>query len=88
MLDVVRVFPHGLEFVAAGGHLCTSFPELVHDFLIDVFFCPERLPVDAPAASIYDDNEMLCSILCSDEMLCSILCSIYDDAEIEEVTIR
>ena len=75
LLDVESILPHVLDFVAAGGHLITSFPKLVHDFGIDFRFCPQRLTVDAPAASIYDD----------DEMLCSILCSIYDDAEIEEV---
>ena len=63
VLDVPGVLPHVLEFVAAGGNLIASFPKLVHDFGVDVRFRPQLLTVDAPAASIYDDDEMLCSIL-------------------------
>ena len=76
VLETPVVLPHVLEFVASGGDLIASFPKLVHDFGVDFRFRPQLLRVDAPAASIYDDDEMLCSSLRQ------------DNTEIEEVAIR
>ena len=55
--------PHFLHFGHIGGHLFASFPELANDFGIDVFFLPKVFMADASAASIYDDDEMLLSLL-------------------------
>ena len=76
VLDVPGVLPHVLEFVAPGGNLIASFPKPVHDSFGDVRFLPRPLTVDAPAASIYDDDEMLCSI------------PGQPNSKVEEVTIR
>ena len=70
------MLPHVLELIAAGGNLIASFPKLVHDSFVDVRLRPQPLTVDAPAASIYDDDEMLCSNLR------------HANTEIEEVAIR
>ena len=54
--------PHFLDSGVHGEHLLASFPELEHDFGINLGFLPMLVKADASAASIYDDDEMLCSI--------------------------
>ena len=63
--------------------LVASFIEFVHDCIIDLWFfrfvcdaVTEWWRRDALAANIYDDDEMLCSILSQ------------QNSEIEEVTVR
>ncbi len=55
--------PHVLDFDIRGRFLGASFPKPVHDRGIEPSFRPLRVRVDAPAASIYDDDDMLCSTL-------------------------
>ena len=56
------VSPHVLEFGEFGGHIGASFPELVHDFGIDLRFLPQLATTDASAANIYDNDGMLLSV--------------------------
>ena len=55
--------PHLLDF----GILCVLLsaigPKVPHHFLVDLRFTPVCTTLDASAASVYDDDEMLCSIL-------------------------
>ena len=77
-LDVICVIapPHVLDIGVRGGLLGTSFPELAPDFGSAIWFLPLPVTVDASAASIYDDDEMLCSTLGQ------------QSTEVKEVTIR
>ena len=72
----MRVPPHLLDVVIRSALLGTPLPKVAHDCGVEMRFLPQCVTVDAPAASIYDDNEMLCSIL---GQLSS---------EIKEVTVR
>ena len=58
------LLPHLFDCDWRGRFLGTRFPEPVHECFINNRFLEPFFPrINAPAASIYDDNEMLCSIL-------------------------
>ena len=75
-LDVPRAPPHLLDFWILCVLLGAMGPKLPHHCLVDLRFIPVCTTLDASATSVYDDNEMLCSIL---RQL---------NSEIEKVTIR
>ena len=61
--DAVMVRPHVLDFDVRSGLISATFPKLLHDCGIDFAFLPLFAMVDASAASVDDDDAMLCSTL-------------------------
>ena len=62
-VGIVWGLPYVEDFCVGGGLLGAGFPKFVHHRGIDLWFLPLYIWVYASAASIYDDDEMLCSHL-------------------------